>query len=122
MPAARFAVPVLALILLQACKVGPNFAPPHEPVPEHYAGGANDPGSGAPELSDAAPPKSFWWREFHDAELDHLMEQTTAGNLDLKAAYLRIVEARLQVQSARAQGMPNLNASAAYTRDRKSVV
>ena len=29
-----------------------------------------------------------------------------------KTAYLRIAEARIQVQSARAQGMPNLNASA----------
>ena len=117
MPAARFAIPVLALLLLQACKVGPSFAPPHEPVPEHYAGAASDAGSGAPQLAEAAPPTSFWWREFHDAELDRLIEQTTAGNLDLKAAYLRIVEARVEVQSARAQGLPSLDAKAAYTRE-----
>ena len=40
-----------------------------------------------------------------------------AGNLDLKGAYLRIVEARIQVQAARAQGLPSLDASASYTRE-----
>ena len=50
-------------------------------------------------------------------ELDGWSSKPVQGNLDLKAAYLRIVEARIQVQSARAQGLPSLNASAAYTRE-----
>jgi NodT family efflux transporter outer membrane factor (OMF) lipoprotein len=102
----------LAAVLLQACKVGPNYQRPQEPVPEHYSAAA-----GAPQLSGDQEPPSSWWREFHDAELDQLIDQAVAGNLNLKVAYLRIVEARVQVQSARAQGLPSLNASASYTRE-----
>jgi NodT family efflux transporter outer membrane factor (OMF) lipoprotein len=129
MRAARaIAAAVLATALLQACKVGPNYRAPHEPVPDHYAGTAAPPppqgaapqggdAAKAPRFSDTEEPGSFWWREFHDPELDRLIERATAGNLNLKVAYLRIVEARIQVQSARAQGLPTLNASAAYTRE-----
>jgi NodT family efflux transporter outer membrane factor (OMF) lipoprotein len=125
MKSARLCLLALSAPLLVCCKVGPNFVPPHEPVPEHYAGAANGeagaengaPGAAAPQPSSDASPEAFWWREFRDGELDRLIEQTVQGNLDLKAAYLRIVEARIQVQSARAQGLPSLNASAAYTRE-----
>lgn len=107
---------------LAACKVGPNFTPPHPQVPEEYAG-AKNPDTGAahdgtaPQPSTANPPTSFWWQQFHDPALDHLEERAAAGNLDLQAAFLRIVEAREQVQSARAQGLPSLDASAKYTRE-----
>ncbi len=109
---------LLIAALLPACTVGPNFKPPHEPVPDQYAeaGGARPPPP-APQAAVDTPPSSFWWREFHDPELDRLVDAAKRGNLDLKTAYLRIAEARIQAQSARAQGMPNLNASASYTRD-----
>jgi NodT family efflux transporter outer membrane factor (OMF) lipoprotein len=112
-----------------ACKVGPNFAPPHEPVPDHYAGVGNaaDPGAGtaastapaggAPRADEATEPDSFWWKQFHDPDLDRLEQEAVAGNLDLKTAYLRIVESRMQVISARAQGLPGLNASASFERE-----
>ena len=116
---------VLLAVLLPACKVGPNFKPPQEPVPEQYADVKAPPPQPAPQLpprpapqptSEAAEP-AFWWREFHDPDLDDLVDSARRGNLDLKGAYLRIVEARLQVQAARAQGLPSLGASAAYTRE-----
>jgi NodT family efflux transporter outer membrane factor (OMF) lipoprotein len=124
MRAGRAAVAAgLVALAVQACKVGPNYQPPNEPVPERYSGaagpaaGAGAAAPGSPQLSGDREPGSFWWHEFHDAELDKLIDQATAGNLNLKAAYLRIVEARIQVLSARAQGMPSLDASASYTRE-----
>jgi NodT family efflux transporter outer membrane factor (OMF) lipoprotein len=103
---------------LAACKVGPNFTPPHPVVPEQYAGVKSVADGGPAAVPSAvSPPASFWWREFHDPELDRLEERAAAGNLDLRAAFLRIVEARIQVQSARAQGLPSLNASASYSRE-----
>jgi outer membrane protein, multidrug efflux system len=102
------------LAILSGCKVGPNFTAPREPVPEQYSGTK----TAAPQASaDAPPDSSFWWQQFHDARLDALEDQAAAGNLDLKAAYLRIVESRVQVQSARAQGLPALNASASYNHE-----
>jgi len=110
-----------AVLILQACTVGPNYQPPHEPVPERYSGAAAAAaaaaGSQSARISEQREPVSFWWREFHDEELDALIDRAIAGNLNLKSAYVRIVEARIQVQSARAQGMPALNASASYTRE-----
>jgi NodT family efflux transporter outer membrane factor (OMF) lipoprotein len=104
--------------ILAACKVGPNFTPPQPPVPDEYAGmkGPADEAA-APTPSTDSAPASFWWRQFSDPALDRLEERAAAGNLDLKAAFLRIVEAREQVQSARAQGLPSLNASASYSRE-----
>ncbi len=112
------AATLVTALTLQACKVGPNYKPPEEAVPARYAEAIDEPGAykGPRPASDAAPD-SFWWREFHDAELDALVERARAGNLDLKAAYLRIVEARVQAQAARAQGVPNLAASGAVNRE-----
>jgi len=125
---------VAVALLCVACKVGPNFAPPHEPVPDQYAGvrsgvrsgvGADGgataadatPASGAPRADAATEPDSFWWKQFHDPDLDRLEQEAVAGNLDLKSAYLRIVESRMQVLSARAQGLPSLNANASFERE-----
>lgn len=109
MSALRLAAALLVSALLAACKAGPDFMAPHEPLPEHYAEAASE--------SVGAEPDSFWWRQFHDSELDSLEQSAAAGNLDLKAAYLRIAEARIQVQFARAQGVPSLGAAASFTRE-----
>jgi multidrug efflux system outer membrane protein len=104
--------------VLAACRVGPNFTPLHPIVPEEYAG-MKSMGDEVPATTPSieAPPASFWWQEFRDPALDRLEESATAGNLDLKAAFLRIVEAREQVQSIRAQGLPSVSASASYSRE-----
>ena len=110
----RFTIAAAALAILAGCKVGPNFKAPQEPVPDQYSGTAT---AGSQASADAPPESSFWWQQFHDPQLDALEDKAAAGNLDLKAAYLRIVESRVQVQSARAQGLPSLNASASYNRE-----
>jgi multidrug efflux system outer membrane protein len=109
MRGARIAA-LLAACSLAACKVGPNFTEPKEPVPDRYAGAVD------PRISDSNPD-SLWWRQFNDPELERLEAQAAAGNLDLKAAFLRIVEARSQVQIAKAEGLPSLNGTASYNRE-----
>jgi outer membrane protein, multidrug efflux system len=102
---------------IDACKVGPNFTAPREPMPENYSGITRTSEPPGPHVSSEPVSESFWWVQFHDSDLDRIEERAAADNLDLKAAYLRLVEARLQVQSARAQGLPNLNGTASYTRE-----
>jgi len=117
MSALRALVLLMVGVGLVACKaVGPNFVAPHEPVPAQYAGAAND-SAAAPKATTDSPPSSFWWRQFRDPELDRLEEQAAAGNLDLKTAFLSLVRARIEVQSARAQGLPSLDASVKFTRE-----
>jgi len=38
--APAMAVAALAALLIQACKVGPNYQQPHEPLPPRYSGAA----------------------------------------------------------------------------------
>jgi NodT family efflux transporter outer membrane factor (OMF) lipoprotein len=108
------------MLALAGCKVvGPNFVAPREKVPDQYAGAATADSSAkttAPAVK-SADVDSFWWQQFHDPELDKLEQEAISGNLDLKVAYLRIVESRLQVQESRAQGVPGLRAGVQYTRE-----
>ena len=110
MRASRIAPALITACMLAACKVGPNFKQPNEPVPDRYSGAVDD-------HVLAADPDPNWWRQFHDPKLDQLEEQAAAGNLDLKAAFLRIVASRAQVQQARAQGFPTLDGTASYNRE-----
>ncbi len=113
----RFAWRNLACVLattgvLASCKLGPDFKAPTPDVPDTFV---------APQASAANGPDATWWHAFNDSELDRLEEATRRGNLDLQAGLLRIVEARTQVQVARAQGLPSLNATASYNREQLGV-
>jgi outer membrane protein, multidrug efflux system len=118
----RSIVPAVVTCLLAACKAGPNFVPPHEPTPAAYAGATDAAaGSESPRPAGDQAPNSFWWRQFHDDELDRLEARAASGNLDLQGAFLRIVEARIEVQSARAQGLPSLNGAASFEREQLGI-
>lgn len=110
MRSVRLTTAALLLAYLGACKMGPNFVPPDEPVPKQYA-------EPAPTANADAVPDAAWWNQFHDAQLDRLEDQAASSNLGLKVAYLRILEARVQVQATRAQGLPSLTGTASYTRE-----
>ncbi len=100
---------------LASCAVGPAYKPPLAAVPPAYAG----PLPAAPPADGASNPD--WWHEFQDPELDSLEARTRKDNLDLQTGLMRIVAARTQVQSARAAGLPSLNASAKYNREQLGV-
>lgn len=125
---------VTLAMLLAGCTVGPDFHSPTADVPAQWhdpqrtaaseggASGASS-ASGASDASVASvptldtDPDPRWWRSFSDPTLDALIERAVQGNLDLQEAVLRIVEARTQVQSAAAQGLPNVRATGRYMRD-----
>ncbi len=70
---------------------------------------------------EQSDPDPHWWRSFNDPLLDQLIDRATRGNLDLQQAVLRIVEARTQVQSAAAAGLPNVRATGSYTREQLGI-
>ncbi|MBB2202098.1 efflux transporter outer membrane subunit [Gluconacetobacter tumulisoli] len=94
------------------CTMGPDFRPPPAGLPAawHDRSGAD-----AIVLSD---PDPAWWHLFGDPVLTGLVARATAGNLDVRQALARIVQARAQEQAQRAAGLPSLDASARYTRER----
>lgn len=122
--------------LLTACTVGPNFQPPQARVPAdwhdlaHGSSAAARPDAASAGVATAASepalvvdsdPDPHWWHSFHDPVLDTLIERARTDNLDLQQAVLRIVEARTQMQSAAAAGLPNLRATASYQREQLGI-
>ena len=94
---------MLSCVLLSGCgefhnwlrndfKVGPDYARPAAPIADQWID-FNDPRviSDAHHVDDAA-----WWTAFGDPALDHLMQTSFSENLSLRAASMRVLEARAQ--------------------------
>ena len=115
----RFTLPsrigaVSLVALFSACTVGPDYRPPKPVLPEHWVEqSGNVPGPARQDWVE-------WWRGFHDAKLNSLVEHALAGNLDLQAADTRISAARAQQTATDAERWPSINASSAYQRQRIS--
>jgi NodT family efflux transporter outer membrane factor (OMF) lipoprotein len=110
--------PVLLLTVLAiatgGCAVGPNYQPPAVSAPtkwsEPLAGGETNSGV---ELA-------AWWKQFHDAELDSLIQRAGQSNLDLHMAQARVREARAQYGIVVADFLPTVDASGSYARTETS--
>ncbi len=93
-------------LLAAACTSGPDYrapAPASLGVPGRYFGAVAQP---------ATPQElAAWWRQLGDPQLDRLIEQAIAGNLDLAVAAARLRQARESVVQARAGRLPSLDAS-----------
>lgn len=78
-------VTVACTVLSGGCKVGPNYERPSASVNEQW------------ETLDgvqAAPTVPDWWGTFNDPVLASLVSRAHAQNLSLRAAGLRVIEAR----------------------------
>jgi NodT family efflux transporter outer membrane factor (OMF) lipoprotein len=98
---------------LSACTVGPSFTPPAPPVTQSWQ--RLTPRNAA--VTTATDPDPQWWTLFNDPTLNRLIARAIAGNPDLREAVLRVVEARQNVTTARAAGLPTLNGTASIMRE-----
>jgi len=87
-----------ALAAVTACN--PRLFSPRIDVPDSYLYAGRF-------RQDSIERGSDWWRVFRDSTLDTLMERALAGNRDLAAAYSRVVQARTQIDAARADYLPS---------------
>jgi NodT family efflux transporter outer membrane factor (OMF) lipoprotein len=83
--------------------------------PDRLAAGKSLAGA---RLSPAAWPRTDWWREFKDPQLDRLMEEALAGSPALRVAQARVRRAAAFAQTAEAALYPRVDASAEVTRQR----
>lgn len=109
----RWCAGAAILFVLAGCKVGPNYREPQVPVPERFSEATTRPTTQPVKLA-------AWWTEFHDPQLDALINRAVQSNYDLKIAYLRVREARALRGIAGSGLWPNANASGAYQRSRLS--
>ena len=116
MTASRPVLPIalLAVLGLQGCVVGPNYAGPPRVAPRAEAATTFH---RAENASSAAPPL-VWWSTLHDAELDRLMTAALNASPDLEVARSRILQSRANLKAARADRLPSIQATGVYLRTR----
>ena len=104
----RHLVVILILAGLPAgCTLGPEAHRPDSLVNENTRFNAVDPA----QPDDAPPPPmGRWWRAFDDPVVDTLVEQAVAGNLDVRIAAARVMEAESLLGVAAGQRWPSLEA------------
>jgi multidrug efflux system outer membrane protein len=109
---------LLLLVILAAaaggCAVGPNYQQPAVNTPARWS----EPLAGGEINTPAA--LAGWWRNFHDPELDSLIERAVESNLDLRIAQARVREARAQYGIAAASLWPSADVAGSYARAQAS--
>ena len=116
----RFPVAAALLLLLDACTVGPDFAPPEWLSPASWFAKKAEPIKPAPSMAVAEPIDPNWWNLFHDPELTALEQRVAAENLDVQVATVRLVESRAQLGVVGAAQFPTFNANGSYTHTKSS--
>jgi outer membrane protein, multidrug efflux system len=111
---ALIVLPILLILLASGgCTVGPTYRVPEVPTPPSFGE--------LPASTREAPlslPSSSegdlgqWWLQFHDPELDRLVERALRGNLDLQSAASRIRQGREAEIVAGAPLWPSFGSSA----------
>jgi multidrug efflux system outer membrane protein len=98
----------LSLGLLSACAVGPSYHRPEIPAPPQHRS-LEGPAQAA-SIADLP-----WWEVTKDAQLQSLIREAIASNLDLRTATARVTEARAQYGIAKSFLFPEVGAGAGYT-------
>jgi multidrug efflux system outer membrane protein len=96
--------------VLGACSVGPSYERPNLDVPATWRD---------EQAQDPTWPSSDWWRGFGSPQLDGLVVQAQAGNLDMAAAIARVREADGQARIAGAPLLPSVSVTGEAARQRR---
>lgn len=104
----------MPLSVSAACVVGPRYSRPAIPVPASWTEAP------AGEVAADRAAIARWWTAFRDPVLERLVARSIAGNLDLEIAAARVREARAARGIATSRGLPQVDASAAYSRSQRS--
>lgn len=100
----------LLAFALVGCKTGPDYAKPDVPVPGAWSTPLT--GGTAAGAADVAQ----WWQYLDDPLLTSLVERAAERNLDLRYAEARLREARAARGIVASALLPQVGASASYTR------
>jgi NodT family efflux transporter outer membrane factor (OMF) lipoprotein len=103
---------------LAACSLAPVYEKPATAPPAASYKEAGDWKQAQPADTQ---PRGTWWSIYQDSQLDALEAQVTASNQDLKAAFARLEQARVQMRDVRASYLPTITASGGASRFRTSV-
>jgi NodT family efflux transporter outer membrane factor (OMF) lipoprotein len=109
---------LLPAMLLAGCTVGPDYQAPEPPAKASFRS------QQVVEQRVSSLPAahmSTWWAGFGDKELESLVNQVLAQNLDLAQAVARVNQASAMTLSARSALLPSGEASAQAARSHQSL-
>ncbi len=114
----RFAAfAVTTVLILSGCAVGPDYQAPQPRTPASYTSDAAvTPPPGTPSQHTVAR----WWTIFGDSQLNQLIAEAGASNLDLRIAAARVREVRAEASVVRSSLLPQVNGSGGFGRGRLS--
>ena len=64
--------------------------------------------------------RDLWWKEFHDENLNALVESALEKNTNLRIAYLNLQKAKASLGIAEADLLPGVNLNVSYTKAKSS--
>ncbi|RUU06360.1 RND transporter, partial [Mesorhizobium sp. M7A.T.Ca.TU.009.01.3.2] len=111
--ARRLLAPMITAVLLAGCVVGPDYQTPILAMPASW--------SGQKPTKPAQPAQlSRWWQRLRDPELNTLVEEAVAGNLDVATAKAKIREARASYRQSAGTLLPSVDGSGSATRNKSA--
>jgi multidrug efflux system outer membrane protein len=106
----------IAALLLAGCMVGPNYQKPAVALPGQFRG-APPADSGDKSIADTK-----WQDLFSDPSLRQLVDVALKQNFDIQIAAERVLEAKAQFDSQRANLFPFINGQAQFNAERASTI
>src|SRR5687767_14917657 len=106
---------VAVALLLSGCAVGPNYKRPVVALPDQFRGAP------AP-AAEASIGDTKWENLFNDPVLHKLVETSLKQNFDLRIAAERVLQARAQLDSRRANLFPFIDGQGQWNATRGSTV
>ena len=64
--------------------------------------------------------RDLWWKEFHDENLNYLVESALEKNTNLRIAYLNLQKAKASLGIAESDLLPGVNLNVGYTKAKSS--
>jgi NodT family efflux transporter outer membrane factor (OMF) lipoprotein len=116
---------IASCALLGGCMVGPSLRKPQTAMPAHWAKSAQSrPGTTASaairKVTSAPAHLARWWENFHDPELNSLIQEEAHSNLTLQEATEQIIQSR-EIRDATAANLgPFVSATGSYQHSRSS--
>jgi NodT family efflux transporter outer membrane factor (OMF) lipoprotein len=118
----------VALFLLSACAVGPDFKAPLAPASAGYTPEAHPAatasvgvaGGGTQSFDPGRDIPGEWWMVFHSKEVDALIDQALQANPNLQAAQAALWQAKENLYAQRGKLFPTLSANGSATREQFS--
>jgi NodT family efflux transporter outer membrane factor (OMF) lipoprotein len=121
-------LPVLAVLLLASCAVGPNFKKPVPPEVKGYTAARLSATAGTTNVA-GGKPQGFalgrdipgeWWNLFHSEQLSDLIEHSLSNNPSIKAAQAALTVAQETTLAQKGAFWPNIAGNFSAARQKTS--